>query len=654
MPTNLYEATDVTRVGNKAYNLMRVARLGIPVPVGFVVNNAESLSEKDAIRLYNTYILQGRVSVRSSSDKEDGEKKSAAGIYKTLLDVSPDEIELAFNAVRGHSKESSTIPVIVQKQIEAKVSGVAFSINPINGSNDIYIEYHEGKCESIVSGYIIPQSAVLKKNSYNGDGNIPLKLFEFIIQLEMLFNAPVDIEWCTDYDGKVWILQCRHVTVIPSGCFRYAWSTREPLWAMEQAFKTRCDDEENQRNDIYLHREIIYSRDSDGTFHCYIGLKDHISALTYTMKTLNNQYKPIDYSPLIEPPELFSKKNAVDYFSALSSLYCKYIRYYMRSEPIVTDVIERKLSLKYSRNEVSNLLSVGNDDLMFREQNDFSLLNTNKDDSIINHLRKYPYLSINYRNRSDMIEGIKALHLTKEIKWKVKSREINEVNFISDGDEDVKFLQKLSIERMNVKNGWAGVYFYMIILMEWISQNYNECQDDLYQCYMSDDIVNLIKGGIKLSKKEKEKRRNGVLMKRRKDKMLTPCFYFGRSFNDNGEAIRSPFNNELHGIPSLKRKIHGVVKIINHDTITDVHSYIGKIVVTEMTQPNMVTLFRKCKGIITNEGGILSHACIISREYDIPCIVGTSNATAVLMDGDEVTMWPDGRITYSKAASYHP
>lgn len=101
MPTNLYEATDITRVGNKAFNLMRVAKVGIPVPAGFVVNNAESLSDKDFIRLYNKYISKGRVSVRSSSDKEDGEKNSAAGIYKTLLNVSPEEIELAFHAVRG-------------------------------------------------------------------------------------------------------------------------------------------------------------------------------------------------------------------------------------------------------------------------------------------------------------------------------------------------------------------------------------------------------------------------------------------------------------------------------------------------------------------------------------------------------------------------
>ncbi|EIC86373.1 PEP/pyruvate-binding domain-containing protein [Serratia sp. M24T3] len=654
MSTNLYEATNIKRVGNKAFNLMRVAEVGIPVPPGFVINNAESPSNKDCIKLYNKYISHGRVSVRSSSDKEDGDKKSAAGIYKTILDVSSDEIELAFQAVRRHSKKSRMIPVIVQKQIEAKTSGVAFSINPINGDNDIYIEYYEGRCENIVSGNIIPRHLVLKKHTYHENDNIPLKLFEFIIQLEMIFNVPVDIEWCIDYDGNVWILQCRPITVIPSDCFRYAWSTREPLWAMEQAFKTRCNDGENQKKDIYLHEEIIYSRDLDKTFHCYIGLKDHISALAYTMKVLNSPFKPVDYYPLIEPPEFVSKDTAVDYFRTLSSLYCKYIRYYMRSASIVTNIIERKLSLKYSRDEIADLLSIGNNDLMFREQNDFSNLDISSNDSITNHVRKYPYLSINYRNRNDMIEGIKSLHLAKEIKCDDKSTENRKMQSLSDMSEDLKHLKLLSTERMHVKNGWAGVYFHMMILMEWISKNHNESQNDLYQSYMSDDIVNLIKNDIKLTTQEKEKRCHGILMKRNKDKALTPRISFGNFFHEDVEAKILPSNNNLHGIPSLKRKVHGVVKIINYETKIDIQSYMGKIVVTEMTQPNMVALFRKCKGIITNEGGVLSHACIISREYNIPCIVGTSNATKVLIDGDEIIMWPNGHISYESDAPYHP
>ena len=58
--------------------------------------------------------------------------------------------------------------------------------------------------------------------------------------------------------------------------------------------------------------------------------------------------------------------------------------------------------------------------------------------------------------------------------------------------------------------------------------------------------------------------------------------------------------------------------------------------VTSMTQPNMVQLMRKVSAIITDEGGMISHAAIMSREFKIPCIVGTEIATKVFKDGDLV------------------
>ena len=42
---------------------------------------------------------------------------------------------------------------------------------------------------------------------------------------------------------------------------------------------------------------------------------------------------------------------------------------------------------------------------------------------------------------------------------------------------------------------------------------------------------------------------------------------------------------------------------------------------------------KKARGIVTNEGGITSHAAIISRELNIPCIIGTRIATQVIKDG---------------------
>ena len=64
----------------------------------------------------------------------------------------------------------------------------------------------------------------------------------------------------------------------------------------------------------------------------------------------------------------------------------------------------------------------------------------------------------------------------------------------------------------------------------------------------------------------------------------------------------------------------------------------GDILVTEMTNPDMVVAMQKAAGIVTDEGGITSHAAIVSREMGIPCVVGTENATKKLKEGEMITV----------------
>ena len=64
----------------------------------------------------------------------------------------------------------------------------------------------------------------------------------------------------------------------------------------------------------------------------------------------------------------------------------------------------------------------------------------------------------------------------------------------------------------------------------------------------------------------------------------------------------------------------------------------GDIMVTDMTTPDFVPAMRRAAGIITNRGGLTSHAAIVSRELGVPCIVGTSTATKILKDGMIVTL----------------
>lgn len=60
------------------------------------------------------------------------------------------------------------------------------------------------------------------------------------------------------------------------------------------------------------------------------------------------------------------------------------------------------------------------------------------------------------------------------------------------------------------------------------------------------------------------------------------------------------------------------------------------ILVVPSTDPSWTIYMLKAKAIITNTGGILSHAAIISRELGIPCVVGTGDATSKLIDGQKV------------------
>jgi phosphohistidine swiveling domain-containing protein/uncharacterized protein YdhG (YjbR/CyaY superfamily) len=95
--------------------------------------------------------------------------------------------------------------------------------------------------------------------------------------------------------------------------------------------------------------------------------------------------------------------------------------------------------------------------------------------------------------------------------------------------------------------------------------------------------------------------------------------------------------NLIKGYPTykVKKPIIGKVKIVeNKDEISKILK--GNILVAPMTTPEYAPIFKKVSAIITDEGGITSHAAIVSRELKIPCIVGTKIATKILKDGDLV------------------
>ena len=98
-------------------------------------------------------------------------------------------------------------------------------------------------------------------------------------------------------------------------------------------------------------------------------------------------------------------------------------------------------------------------------------------------------------------------------------------------------------------------------------------------------------------------------------------------FDENQDVIKGQVGNK--GIAT------GKVKVILANTEFD-KMEIGDVLVTTMTTPDFVILMQKASAIVTDIGGLLCHAAIVSREINKPCVIGTKNGTQILKDGDMV------------------
>ncbi len=99
---------------------------------------------------------------------------------------------------------------------------------------------------------------------------------------------------------------------------------------------------------------------------------------------------------------------------------------------------------------------------------------------------------------------------------------------------------------------------------------------------------------------------------------------------------------KINGVTACKGKVKGVVRIINNAKTDEFKK--GEILVTNNTTPEFVPMMKKAAAIVTEQGGITTHAAIISRELNIPCVIGTQIATKALKNGDKVEVDADKGI----------
>lgn len=232
-------------IGNKAESLNSLLLDGFPVPATWVCSQKAFQEYKQrgagVINLLRSEIegcldLKRPYAVRSSASLEDGSESSYAGQFKTILDVcgvdqildaiaavwqsAADPGIQSYQALHPDQSQDLAMSVLIQEMVEPQVSGVAFSINPITGMNEVIIEAVPGSGEALVQDGVTPWRWVRKWDSWverPDEADVDQDLIDQVSHLtERIASSreqPVDLEWV--YDGNtIYLVQVREVTAL--------------------------------------------------------------------------------------------------------------------------------------------------------------------------------------------------------------------------------------------------------------------------------------------------------------------------------------------------------------------------------------------------------------------------------------------------------
>ncbi|RSM74296.1 pyruvate, water dikinase [Actinoplanes sp. ATCC 53533] len=225
-------------VGGKAAGLGELIRHGERVPPGFcVTTEAHRLGVVPAAEIVAAYdkLGAGPVAVRSSATAEDLPDASFAGQHDTVLRVTgADDLlaavatcwaslhsarAVAYREAHGISSDAVLMGVVVQRMVDAEVSGVLFTANPLTGSRaEMMVDAAPGLGTAVVDGATEVDHYVLGETPPVAAGCVPPELLARLRtvgeRLQDRAGGPQDVEWAVDGSGTLWLLQSRPITTL--------------------------------------------------------------------------------------------------------------------------------------------------------------------------------------------------------------------------------------------------------------------------------------------------------------------------------------------------------------------------------------------------------------------------------------------------------
>lgn len=223
----------------------------------------------------------------------------------------------------------------------------------------------------------------------------------------------------------------------------------------------------------------------------------------------------------------------------------------------------------------------------------------------------------------------------EESKHNIKSREevIAELGLTEKEKQNLELLSELIYLRSyRVESNMIAGSNIRPVLKE-LAKRFNTTYENITQLTFDEIREMLSTKKLDFEEIDRRKYKYGLLMINGKNKI-----YSGNDVEKIEESFEAPSNiKELKGLVANTGYARGRAKIILQKRDFNKIEF-GDILVTKMTNPDFIVVLEKCAGVITDIGGVTSHAAVIARELNKPCIIGTVFATKVLMDNDIVEL----------------
>ena len=650
---------DVSLAGGKGASLGEMTKAGISVPDGFVilansfekfleetdlnveidsildsVNHKEIHTVETASEKVKALIMQAEmpqditreiqkffknlnsryVAVRSSATAEDSASAAWAGQLESYLNTTEETLlenvkrcwaslftprAIFYRFEKDLHKQKISVAVVVQKMVGSEKSGIAFSVHPITQDrNQLIIEAGFGLGEAIVSGQITPDSYVIEKQ--------PRRIIDKNIQTQskgLYRGKDGGNEWhnIPKEQGEKQVLSDKEILELS-----------EIILKIENNYGFPCDIEwATEKGKFY----IVQSRP--------------ITTLT-DEKVTKKYFNKDDYvlSFWVQGVSIFVTDIHLDVYSHLGILFIidngMFKQYFLKTayEQALEDglkfysdehaVKEYHKNLKNHCNKLDEFFNT-----KIKGQNKISKETLEKFFAYTQKLvGDYTKMNFEYtdkafaeREKNKIIET----NLSIVAKFKDEVRAVmNKTLFEADGY--LPYIWKVLSEQLSVTPSLL---------------------DNLTQA----EILALYNG----QRPDIER-----VTKRQKAFVYNDQSRISFEGKDAQEIIETfeekiEKTDVLNGQVASKGKVEGKVKIIpvDYSDFGRVNREIekmqqGDILVAETTAPELIVACKKAGAIVTDMGGLMSHAAIVSREFGIPCIVGTKNASKILKDGDRV------------------